>query len=68
MPPMNPKNMALSPAATDLGLGDMLRTQTEDETEEQRRKRLAAQQMQSGVNPLSLGTQMLFGGGGGYRS
>ncbi len=34
MPPPNPKNLGLSPVAQDLGLGDMLIQQQEDETAE----------------------------------
>lgn len=56
----------LSPAATDLGLGDMLRPQLEDETEEQRRKRMAA--AGGGGDALSPAASLLFGGlsGRGY--
>jgi len=48
MPPSNPKNLGLTTAATDLGLGDMLGQQTQDETDEQRKKRLAAMQQGTG--------------------
>jgi len=37
------KNASLSPAGTDLGLGQNLQQQVEDETEEARKKRLAMQ-------------------------
>jgi hypothetical protein len=40
MPLANPKNFALSPAATELGLGDMLMLQLETETEERRKEAL----------------------------
>lgn len=63
MPPANPKNMGLTSAATDLGLGDMLGQQTQDETEDARKKRLAA--MQQGIGG---GAAMdLLGGMGGGR-
>lgn len=66
MPPMNAKNFGLSPAANDLGLGDMLKTQLDDATEEERRKRTQAGQMagkssQTALSPATLG---LFGAGG----
>ena len=40
MPLPNPKNYALSQSATDLGLGDMLRQQVEDQTDELKKKRV----------------------------
>jgi len=61
MPMTSAKNAPLSPAATDLGLGDQLHQQLEDETEEQRRRRLMNQQMQQAVSPASM---MLLGGAG----
>lgn len=45
MPMLSVKNMMLSPAATDLGLGDSLAQQVA-ETEAERKKRLLAQQSQ----------------------
>jgi hypothetical protein len=42
MPQMNAKNMALSPAVQDLGLGAQLQEQLDD-AEQERRKRLLAQ-------------------------
>jgi hypothetical protein len=36
---MNPKNISLSPAASDLGLGTMLQQQQEDETDEVKKRR-----------------------------
>ena len=68
---MNQKNMALSPAAADLGLGDQLRSQVEAQVlEQQKRKK---QQGLSGAsdNPLiqSAAASMLlsptFGGSNG---
>jgi hypothetical protein len=46
------------PGATDLGLGSTLSQQVEGETDEQRRKRLLAQQQQRllpGSSPLTCG-------------
>jgi len=64
---MNAKNLGLSPAVADLGLGDMLRTQLDDETEEQRRRRLQAQQAQKALTGAGMGgaAQALFGNGNG---
>lgn len=39
---MSEKNMALSPAVADLGLGDMLKSQTEDEVLQRRKKLMSA--------------------------
>lgn len=62
-----PNNMSLgmSPAATDLGLGDMLGQQVKDETEEQRKKRLLDQQQRSLMGPAA---NMLGLGGSGNVS
>lgn len=62
MPPNSP---GLSPAANDLGLGDMLSQQVAGETEEQRKKRMAelAQRQQLGPQN-SLAVTSLFGTGG----
>jgi hypothetical protein len=49
------------PAVQQLGLGDTLRQQTEDEVEEAKRRKLLNQQMQGAVNPAVLS---LFGGVG----
>ena len=46
MPPMNQKNMAFSPAAQTLGLGDEISQQLADAEEERKRKALAMQGMQ----------------------
>lgn len=42
-----PANPMMSAAATDLGLGDMLRDQVGEETEETRKKRMLEQQQRS---------------------
>ena len=57
----NTKNYTLSPAAQDLGLGDLLRQQVENETEEARKKRMLAM----GLKPTGggLAVMRLFGGG-----
>ena len=66
MPMMNPKNMALSPATSDLGLGDQLKTQLDIQEEERKKKLLQASgkgqtlggllgQPTSAVNALGLG-------------
>jgi len=52
MPPPNPKNLGLSPVAQDLGLGDMLITQVQDETEEMKRKK----KLQEGLNVAGNGS------------
>lgn len=62
MPPTSAKNLPLSPAATDLGLGTMLTQQVQDETEEARRRRMMQQQAQSAMSPAVMS---LFGGAGG---
>jgi hypothetical protein len=57
------KNMMLSPAVQDLGLGDALKQQLDDAEMERRKKMLLqAQQMNQGLNPA---TQSLFAGGYG---
>lgn len=49
-------------AATDLGMGDMLGQQVADETEEQRKKRMAEQARQQQLGPAgSLAVTSLFG-------
>lgn len=66
MPPLSSKNQSLS--ITDLGLGDMLGQQVQDETEEARKKRLARMQ-QERLNPAVgalLGNNASLGGAGGY--
>lgn len=57
------KSTGLSPAAGDLGLGDMLGQQVAGETEEQRKKRmLEMQQRQMMGSAGSPAAQMLLGG------
>jgi hypothetical protein len=60
---MSRKNFGLSPAASDLGLGDMLREQVADQTDEERRRRLARMQQQA-LTPASAGSAIadLLGG------
>lgn len=49
-------------AVSDLGLGDLLGQQVQDETEEQRKKRLAQMQQQQLLGPAgSLSVTSLFG-------
>jgi len=43
----------LSAAADAAGLGDVLKDQTSEETEEMRRRRILLQQMKTAVNPLT---------------
>lgn len=51
----------LSPAASDLGLGDMLQQQVQGETDEQRKKRMAAQRLVQIAGPAaSPAAQALF--------
>jgi hypothetical protein len=54
MPPVNPKNVALSAAGTDLGLGVQLNEQLL--TEEEKRKRLLEAQKN---NPANYGDSVL---------
>ena len=63
MPVMNPKNMSLSPVASDLGLGDMLQQQAEDETEEMKKKKKMAAGVAGLGNVGSMGqaAMSLFG-------
>jgi RecA/RadA recombinase len=56
----------LSPAANDLGLGDMLGQQVAGETEEQRKKRMLELQQRRQMGPTgSLAVTSLFGANGG---
>lgn len=59
------KNLPLSPAATDLGLGDQLLQQLQDSTDEQRKKRLA----DAKAAPVGIGmaAQSLLGQSLGYQ-
>lgn len=62
-----PSNSTGYPSAADaLGLGDMLSNQVADETEEQRKKRMAEQQQRQMLGPAgSLAVTSLFGARGG---
>jgi hypothetical protein len=56
----------LSPASSDLGLGDMLGQQVANETEEQRKKRMMELQQKQLMGPAgSMAVTSLFGAGGG---
>lgn len=59
------KNLPLSPAATDLGLGDQLLQQLQDSTDEQRKKR----QADAKAAPVGIGmaAQSLLGQSLGYQ-
>jgi hypothetical protein len=61
MPLPNKKNFGLSPAATDLGLGDQVKAQLDAE-EDERRKVLARNGKAALFGP---GTMQLFNMGGG---
>lgn len=63
---MLPQNsQGLSAAAGDLGLGGMLRDQVQNETEEERRKRMGQlQEMQTLGTGGSLAVNSLFGSKG----
>ena len=54
-------------AAGDLGLGGMLRDQVQNETEEERRKRMAQMQNRALDPAGSPATLALYGGMGGLR-
>jgi hypothetical protein len=45
---------SLSPAAGDLGLGDMLSQQVANETDEQRKKRMAQMQQDKNLSPAAI--------------
>jgi hypothetical protein len=57
----NPKNFALTPAASDLGLGEEIKTQLDDDVEERKKKAMLAAKM-SAMSPAVLS---LFGASGG---
>lgn len=62
-----PQN-SLSPASTDLGLGDALSQQVAGETDEQRKKRLAQMQQTQSLGPAgSMAVTSLFGMSAGAR-
>lgn len=58
------KNLMLSPAATDLGMGDQLKQQVEDTVESRRKKTLK----QVGVTDMGMSAagQSLFQGAGSF--
>ena len=63
--------MPVSPASSDLGLGDQLAQQVAGETEEQRKKRMAEMAERQALGPAgSLAVTSLFGmnGAGGAQS
>lgn len=61
-----PNSPTLSPAAVDLGLGDMLGQQVAGETEEARKKRMLELQQKQQLGPAgSLAVTSLFGMSGG---
>lgn len=61
------KNQMISAAASDLGLGDMLKQQLDDTMEERRKKLLRqAQTTQLAHTQMGPATQSLFAGVGGY--
>ena len=63
------KPFALSGAAADLGLGDLLAGQVDTETEEQRKKRMAQYEMNRRMGPeQSLAVQTIFGDMGPPRA
>lgn len=67
MPVTSAKNTPLGPAAQDLGLGDMLNQQLQDQEEERKKKLLAQAQQASrglGNNMNGLAAQSLLGSGG----
>lgn len=56
---LSSKNMMLSPAAADLGLGDQLKMQLDDEDAQRKKKML---QQANALAPLGGAAQSLFGG------
>lgn len=70
MPPPNPKNIGLGPAATDLGLGGALEEQLSAEEKLRRKKMLEASRGQQGIygdSTLSNASMAIFGDAGGYK-
>ena len=59
------KNFGLTAAATDLGLGDSLKSQLELQEEERKKKLLARSQANAG-GALGPGTMALYGQTGGF--
>lgn len=63
-----PNQPGLSPASSDLGLGDMLSQQVKGETEEQRKRRMLEAQQRSLLGPAgSMSVTSLFGMNSGGR-
>lgn len=61
--PANSQMAAMGGAAADLGMGDQLNQQVQDETDEERKKRLQQMQQQSLLGPAgSLAVSSIFGG------
>lgn len=58
------KNSMLSPAASDLGLGDMVRQQLDDDEEERRKKVMRAQAGSGGGMFGSAAASSIFGTSG----
>jgi len=60
------QSLSLTPGAQslvgDLGLGDMLGKQVQEETAEQRRRRLMLEQMQDAVNPMGAPSMLGLAG------
>jgi hypothetical protein len=54
MPSTNVKNLPISPAASDLGLGDQLIQQIQDDDEERKKRLLAQANQAAGQGPGSL--------------
>jgi hypothetical protein len=62
------KNLPLSAAAADLGMGNQLYQELLDSEEERRKKLLRqAQSVQMQQQPLGPATQTLFGSAGGFH-
>lgn len=65
MPPTSGKNLALSQSGMDLGLGDMVKQQLEDQEEERKKKLLRMANPQFGPASMSLlGGSLGFGPNG----
>lgn len=63
----NPKNFGTSSAASDLGLGDMVHQELEDNAEE-RKKKLLNPMMNNASAAYSPATLSLLGSAGGFGS
>lgn len=66
MPPTSGKNLSLAPAATDLGLGDQVQQQLEDQEAERKKKLLQMSKMPvyGPATQALLGNQLLGPAGG----